>query len=287
MKWVLAIVSSLLCAHAAAAQPNPIPNSSFEVWHYDTFWGGLLPDGWNGFTDNGLITQSTDAHSGQFALAGAVATLLDSIEFPYVFYALSDANEGFPINFQPVAFSGWYKLTSIGRDQLVINLRFKKNGGLIGTCHFCDSITTNTYKHFSVSPELLFQVPDTVEIYVLMQNSVGKVHLGSNFVLDDISLVGSSSVKNASPLSFAIEENYPDPFSARTNIRYSLNTDGRVRLEVLDVTGRSVALLADDNESEGEQEVTFDADRLPAGPYLCRLTSSNGGSSIRILQIAH
>src|ERR1039457_6100623 len=89
--------------HSRAMAQNPIPNPSFEIWEDTTGWGGSLPAGWFGFANNGLVTQSTDAHSGSFALAGAVIPVLDTNNGPFLWYAGSNdaSNNGFPIDFIP------------------------------------------------------------------------------------------------------------------------------------------------------------------------------------------
>ena len=60
--WITTLTLTLLCAALAWGQ-NPIPNAGFENWTNGN------PDQW--FTTNisapGTITQSSDAHSGNWA----------------------------------------------------------------------------------------------------------------------------------------------------------------------------------------------------------------------------
>lgn len=67
----------------------------------------------------------------------------------------------------------------------------------------------------------------------------------------------------------------PNPFSNRTVLRYSLFSDSRVRLAVYDVTGRCLALLADEWQGPGEYRYRFDTDPavgpLAAGVYFAKL----------------
>lgn len=76
--------------------------------------------------------------------------------------------------------------------------------------------------------------------------------------------------------------NYPNPFNTSTRISFSLSFSGRVRLEIFDQLGRSVALIADQRFEAGSHSATFNASLLPSGVYLCRLTTSRS-SSIRAL----
>ncbi|NNE71858.1 MAG: T9SS type A sorting domain-containing protein [Rhodothermales bacterium] len=66
--------------------------------------------------------------------------------------------------------------------------------------------------------------------------------------------------------------NYPNPFSGRTTIQLEIGREGAFRLAVFDVQGREVRLLLDEWLPQGRREVTFDAESLPAGTYLYRLS---------------
>jgi hypothetical protein len=63
----------------------------------------------------------------------------------------------------------------------------------------------------------------------------------------------------------------PNPFSARTTLRYRLHQAARVRLSVFDVTGREVARLIDADQPAGEHDADFHAGEIPSGIYYCRL----------------
>ena len=68
-----------------------------------------------------------------------------------------------------------------------------------------------------------------------------------------------------------LQGNYPEPFNPVTTIRYALPEAAHVRLEVFDLTGRRVALLADGERPAGQYAARFDASRLASGMYLYRL----------------
>jgi len=65
----------------------------------------------------------------------------------------------------------------------------------------------------------------------------------------------------------------PNPFNPQTVIRFELPRPGAVRLDVFDVAGRRVALLADGILAAGDHRVTFVADGLASGVYTCRLSA--------------
>ena len=82
------------------------------------------------------------------------------------------------------------------------------------------------------------------------------------------------------PGALVLEQNYPNPFNPVTTIRYALPEAGPVRLEVVDLLGRRVALLVDEVRAAGQHAFTFDARTLPSGTYLYRLQSA-GRTEIR------
>jgi hypothetical protein len=69
----------------------------------------------------------------------------------------------------------------------------------------------------------------------------------------------------ALPLRFALHQNQPNPFAARTTIRFDLPVGAMVRLEVYDVLGRRVSTLANHYYPPGYNAVEWDP-RTAAGP---------------------
>lgn len=56
---------------------------------------------------------------------------------------------------------------------------------------------------------------------------------------------------------------------------FSFETSGLVRLAVLDVLGREVAVLVDGVRPAGEQEASWDAARAAPGVYVLRLEADS------------
>jgi hypothetical protein len=74
-----------------------------------------------------------------------------------------------------------------------------------------------------------------------------------------------------SPLSFELEQNYPNPFNSVTTINWQLAENSKVTLKVLDIVGRTVATLVDEQRPQGKYEIRFDAATLPKGIYFYQL----------------
>jgi len=84
------------------------------------------------------------------------------------------------------------------------------------------------------------------------------------------------------PEAFGLDPNYPNPFTATTTIRYRVSAEGRVRLELYDLSGRSVAVLVDRVQTPNTYTVVFDAARLASGVYVYRLTAGSFSQSRRL-----
>jgi hypothetical protein len=81
----------------------------------------------------------------------------------------------------------------------------------------------------------------------------------------------SSAETGDVPAEFRLYGNYPNPFNPATTIRYDLPVSGSVRLEIVDLLGRSLAILVDDERPAGSHKVRFDASHLAGGVYLYRI----------------
>ncbi len=82
-----------------------------------------------------------------------------------------------------------------------------------------------------------------------------------------------------------LDQNYPNPFNPVTVIRFQIPKDGDVTLEVYDMLGQRVVILANGRMSAGEHEVTWDATGMASGLYLYRLTTSDENLTRRMMLV--
>lgn len=71
--------------------------------------------------------------------------------------------------------------------------------------------------------------------------------------------------------SYFNAKNYPNPFNPETKITYTLKNSTSVKITVYDRLGREVVVLVDENQSEGDHSVSFNAASLPSGVYFYRI----------------
>lgn len=92
------------------------------------------------------------------------------------------------------------------------------------------------------------------------------------------------------PSGFTLEQNYPNPFNPATNIRFHLPQDGKVRLEVFNLLGQKVRVLADEYRAAGTHSVVWDGRSeagvpVSSGIYFYRLVSGPFTETKRMLLI--
>ncbi len=73
------------------------------------------------------------------------------------------------------------------------------------------------------------------------------------------------------PTSFALGQNFPNPFNPATTIAFDVPSAIAVRLEVYNALGQVVAELVNGEVSAGRHSVRFDASNLPSGLYMVRM----------------
>ena len=77
------------------------------------------------------------------------------------------------------------------------------------------------------------------------------------------------------PKNFELYQNYPNPFNPTTTIRFELEKEGHVKLEVYSMLGEKLLVLLDKRISRGKHEVFVDASNLPSGVYIYRINFNN------------
>jgi PKD repeat protein len=85
------------------------------------------------------------------------------------------------------------------------------------------------------------------------------------------------------PEGYALRQNRPNPFNPTTDISFNLPSGSHVTLEVYNITGQKVAVLADGQFSAGEHTVTWNASGVASGVYLYRLTTSEFTETKRMI----
>lgn len=70
---------------------------------------------------------------------------------------------------------------------------------------------------------------------------------------------------------FKLFDNYPNPFNPVTAIKFNLPVESNVKLNIYDMTGREVAVLANERLETGAHEYKWNASEFSSGTYFCRI----------------
>ena len=87
------------------------------------------------------------------------------------------------------------------------------------------------------------------------------------------------------PKVFSLYQNYPNPFNPATTIRFSVPFTSRVRLEIFNVLGQTVAKLVDEEKPAGVYSVQFNGAVFPSGVYYCQLLTNHGLQLIKMVLV--
>jgi hypothetical protein len=77
----------------------------------------------------------------------------------------------------------------------------------------------------------------------------------------------------AAPEATTLGAAYPNPFNPQTTLSYNIAEEGFVRLEVYNLLGQRVALLAEGHHAAGFYQITWNAGGAPGGAYFFRLVT--------------
>ena len=88
----------------------------------------------------------------------------------------------------------------------------------------------------------------------------------------DIEIVADLSFfDNTLPKTFALGNNYPNPFNPTTTIQYNIPKYSNVSIRIFDLRGRQVALLVDQHMNPGYFSVVWNGNQYSSGLYFVQM----------------
>jgi hypothetical protein len=172
-----------------------------------------------------------------------------------------------PLHHESVGIDGdftlsWNSMTDLPED-LTITLH-----------DYLTGISTN----LRTSDNYLFSAEQTnvTKTRTILVPEVASVTDESNFRFALIVTPGNavSSEQEEKVETFALEQNFPNPFNPSTNIRYTVDQSGPVRLAIYNMLGQQVAELVNQSQNAGTYQVTWNASGSASGVYFYRLESA-------------
>jgi hypothetical protein len=258
-------MSISICSIAFAQHP---PNGGYESWS-----GGNPTDWW---TSNSIglvnVTQSTDAHSGNFS---ARLEVLDFGGFgvPAFLYS-GDFGQGFPCNQRHASVTGYYKfMPQNPTDIMSIFAQIWQGDNLLGAGAMSITDAATNWTQFNV-PIDYFETgtPDTCYVDILVGSETG---FGAFGYVDDVELTSATAIEELDngliPSQFELKQNYPNPFNPTTNIEFTVPQSSNVRLIIYNQLGQEVMTLVNKQLPAGSYKVEWNAVNMPNGLYFYRI----------------
>ncbi|MBN2102411.1 T9SS type A sorting domain-containing protein [bacterium] len=85
----------------------------------------------------------------------------------------------------------------------------------------------------------------------------------------------SVELVDSGPQIFSLDQNFPNPFNAQTDIVFALDQGAVIDLSVFNLRGEKLVVLKNGYLHKGRYRVAFDASDLPSGLYTYQLKSEN------------
>ena len=125
--------------------------------------------------------------------------------------------------------------------------------------------------------------PARIGVAVYYPGALDTTTWSGKIELDDFTAYGiwfangvASGVKQSDAgivYQYQLYNNYPNPFNPSTKIKYDVQKDSKVLINVFDILGREVATLVDRKQAAGSYEVEFNASSLSSGIYFVRMNA--------------
>lgn len=281
MRLIL-LLAVVTCLRAAAL--SQIPNAGFENWVSDPD-SNLNPVEWQ--TTNSYPIVTVDRVSPGFR--GSYAMRVRTVDAGIILPGVAVLETGIHFNQPPKRFSAYVKATIMPGDRAYLIVGLMKGDSIIAATDSCTFKIDSTLGQFVLKEfPLALQssvVPDSVVVMVASGLGVGVV--GTELIIDEISFSpgGTTTVTSSLhlPMTAVLEQNYPNPFNPSTTIRFQLPGSGPVRLQILDLLGRTVATLVDQALPAGTHTRTWEALGISSGTYYCRLSTPAGVDTRRVV----
>ncbi|HPG40265.1 MAG TPA: T9SS type A sorting domain-containing protein [bacterium] len=129
----------------------------------------------------------------------------------------------------------------------------------------------------------------TYTVYVKGKNSAGtwqqqpEFATSKSWIVDTLNTGIDHKKPQQLPAQCRLYQNTPNPFNPVTTITFELAQDGQVLLEIFNLYGQKVAVLAEGDYKQGAHLITWNAAPYAGGVYYCRLLHGNYNLSQKML----
>jgi hypothetical protein len=104
-------------------------------------------------------------------------------------------------------------------------------------------------------------------------------------IVSDVSGSSELSASVNTPSIYSISAAYPNPFNPTTQMSLTLNTDADVSVQVFNMTGQLIDVIANGQMSSGTYSFTWDAANAPSGVYFIQTAVGSEVHSQKIMLV--
>ena len=275
--YTITLTASNACGSDDEVKTDYITVSEGGGWTvitYDDFEGGM-----GNYTDGGgdmyLYTGGTYAHQGSNA-----ADIQDNSGVSSSFYHTASYNVS---GYTELEVEFWYIAISMDNSREDFWVQYYDGSTWQTVATYARSIDFDNgvfYNEVVTISSSQYNFPTNAKLRFMCDASGNR----DDVYIDEIEFRGMSGAAASSsfeeemfakdvvvPEGFRLEQNCPNPFNPTTDITFTLEFATNVKLEVFNLLGQRVAVLADGGFSAGRHTVTWNASNESSGVYFYRL----------------
>lgn len=101
-------------------------------------------------------------------------------------------------------------------------------------------------------------------------------------------LTKPTSVKKidaSNPISFNLQQNFPNPFNPKTTIQFDIPNSGNVKLSIFSMEGKEIASLVNSALEKGSYSVDWNAVNFSSGIYFYKMETNNFSQTKKLIYI--
>lgn len=300
-KFLLISFLSVFMLHFSVTAQNVIPNPGFENWESNsnaTDWNSSFSTTIMGFipVSYSAGTQTTDAHSGSYAMQlqrQTISAMSQTFQVPglcqlgefnidtIISMVMSQQYDldlarmmggGVPFTQIPINVKAWVKFIPDGNvtDTMLIAVYLTKHNELTGDQIVAQGLyynnnAMNDYTEVTIPIEVLIDGETPENLNIIFSTAAGYNCGEAELFVDDISVETPSGIKEFNSFSFSVT---PNPSSDVITVH--TQEIGAFTVEMFDLSGRKVLQLEKLTEN-----ASIPVAHLSAGTYLLQVTQDN------------
>jgi hypothetical protein len=106
-------------------------------------------------------------------------------------------------------------------------------------------------------------------------SAIGVSIPAANVTVSGFAISGAGVARVTEANGYSLSQNYPNPFNPTTEIRFVLAKSGNVKMDIIDITGKILRTVLNEQMSAGQHTTVVNASDLSSGVYYYQLSAGN------------